>query len=477
MNKKQQLLKHYRQRKRTILLGIIFLLCLLIILAYFIPFVAYCIPLVIIAIWLGHEAWFADHLFYSAKQDYLYNFPTNTLQSTISLNDGFIKLPSSPSIITHDTIFLSVTLETSIMGYFLDPYITISTDNFIDRQEFERGVKGLRYLNLSGLAKQLTEGKVKLTSHHCNIIINELSLYAFNHPDYSQQRMMIIAPHADDAELAAFGQYSKNLATSIITLTQGEIEANYYQCTLNLSKTEAAQLKGRLRSWDSIAIPLWAKIPITQSIQLGYYCMQLQAMQKNPQQPFGSLESAENDIRLARIFNSLKVPSDKDGLPTWHNLTHDMQMLIEHFQPEVIILPHPQLDPHEDHIAASSLIDEVLTQTHWQPKTLLYYANHLHDNDRWPMGQAHNGIALPPITEPLANLALWSPVLTPQTQLNKILALGMQHDLQPPMPFKKKLRRLIQTILTGRKWPKSGENEYFRKAIRRHELFWVKPIK
>lgn len=476
MNKKQQLLKSYRQKKRIILVGTIISLCLLAVLAFFIPLIACFIPLIIVIIWLSHEAWLADHLFYSPKQDYLYHFPADTLQLKINLKDGMIHFPTSPSLAIYETLFLAVKIETNILGYLVDPYIIVCGEHFTDRQDFERGVKGLRFINLSGLAQQLTAGTIQLISHHCHLV-GELILYAFSNPDYSQQRMMIVAPHADDAELAAFGQYSKNSSTSIITLTQGEIETDYYQRTLHLDKTEAAQIKGRLRSWDSIAIPLWAGIVSSHCVQLGYYCMQLQAMQQSPTQPFSSLESAQQDVRLAHTFNTLTVPSDSDGLPTWSNLTKDMQMLIEHFRPEVIILPHPQLDPHEDHIAAGLLIEEVLHNSQWQPTTLLYYANHLYDNDRWPMGPAHNGIALPPITEPLTSYTLWSPLLTAQTQLNKTLALGMQHDLLPSMPFKKKLRRLIQTLLTGRKWPKSGENEYFRKAIRRHELFWVKPIK
>ena len=36
------------------------------------------------------------------------------------------------------------------------------------------------------------------------------------------------------------------------------------------------------------------------------------------------------------------------------------------------------------------------------------------------------------------------------------------------------LRRLIQRLLAGRRWPATGEDEFFRKAVRRHELFWVR---
>lgn len=40
---------------------------------------------------------------------------------------------------------------------------------------------------------------------------------------------------------------------------------------------------------------------------------------------------------------------------------------------------------------------EALQGLEWQPTAVLGYANHLHDNDRWPMGDAGAGIALPPL--------------------------------------------------------------------------------
>ena len=56
------------------------------------------------------------------------------------------------------------------------------------------------------------------------------------------------------------------------------------------------------------------------------------------------------------------------------------------------------------------------------------------------------------------------------------MALAMQHDLQGPLPLKKRLRRLIQRLLVGRAWPVTGEDEFFRKAVRRHELFWRREL-
>jgi len=52
----------------------------------------------------------------------------------------------------------------------------------------------------------------------------------------------------------------------------------------------------------------------------------------------------------------------------------------------------------------------------------------------------------------------------------------VQHDLQGPLPLKRRIRRWIQYLLVGRRWPATGEDEFFRKAVRRHELFWVRML-
>jgi len=107
---------------------------------------------------------------------------------------------------------------------------------------------------------------------------------------------------------------------------------------------------------------------------------------------------------------------------------------------------------------------------------LLLYVNHLHHNDRWPMGRAGDGVALPPHFNDQEAQHPWSLSLDGATQCDKSQALAMQHDLQTPLPFKKRLRRRIQRLLAGRRWPNTGENEFFRKAVRRHELFFVQAI-
>lgn len=254
-------------------------------------------------------------------------------------------------------------------------------------------------------------------------------------------------------------------------MTAGEIEAEHYR-RMGMNAADAARIKGRLRAWDSIAVPRWAGVAEERCVQLGYFCLQLPAMQAAPNRPVASREAELSDIRLFRQFNPFPLPADADGAPTWNNLLTDLRALLLKARPEVIVLPHPTLDPHPDHICAQQAVLEALQGLEWQPTTLLGYANHLHDNDRWPMGDSGAGIALPPVFDPAQVLRPCCLQLSIEQQRDKAMALGMMHDLQPRAPFKRRLRRALQRVLAGRAGSLYGENEFFRKAVRRHELFW-----
>lgn len=461
--RKQALLKQHRRQKRiALLLALVALLMVGVLVTW------WWMPILLVVGWVAHEAWFADHLFYAPGDDYSYAFAGDVPVLTGRIEAGRLVLDGDVG--AADTLILQVQLHAGLLGRWLDPYVVIGAD----RQDFERGVQGRRYLNLSGQHVQLASGNLSVRGRFCRIE-PAVTLYALSNPDYAEQRLMVIAPHADDAELAAFGLYSRARNASIVTLTQGEIEAEAYQ-TLGLDPAGAALLKGRLRAWDSLAIPLWGGVPQSQCLQLGYYCLQLPSMQAQPESAFGSRESGACDIRSVRAANVIRLPGDADGLPSWRNLVADLAAALERFQPEVVVTPHPQLDPHSDHVASTQALLNAIELSAWKPKTLLLYANHLHDNDRWPMGPAGFGIALPPAIEALPDDGLWSPTLDAAQRLDKAMALAMQHDLQGALPLKRRIRRLIQFVLAGRRWPATGEDEFFRKAVRRHELFWVRTL-
>lgn len=455
MTRKQQLLKRHRRNKRTaLIIGVLLLVLVGILVAWWLPL------LLALLAWVAHEAWFADHLFYAPNEDYQYRFAADAELAGVRLENGRLLLDQP--VDADATVVLAIKVKSTWLGRFFDPSVELADD----RQTFERGVNGVRYLNLSGL----TLSDLQLRGRHCRLL-GTPRLWAWTHPDYRAQRVMVIAPHADDAELAAFGLYSQAEQPWIVTLTAGEIEAEHYQ-QMGLDPVEAAHIKGRLRAWDSIAVPLWAGVPQAHCVQLGYFCLQLQAMQAAPDLPFASREAELTDVRPFRQFNPFPLPTDNDGLPTWNNLLADLRHVLLMARPEVIVLPHPVLDPHPDHLCAQQAVLDALQGLEWQPTTVLGYANHLHDNDRWPMGEAGAGIALPPLFDATQALRPCSLPLTLAQQRDKAMALGMMHDLQPAPPFKRRVRRWLQRVLAGRAKSPYGENEFFRKAVRRHELFW-----
>nr|WP_269136314.1 PIG-L family deacetylase [Pseudomonas shirazica] len=467
VSRKQQLLKRHRRNKRLgLLAGLVALVAVGVFSWWWLPLLL--LPL----LWAAHEAWFADHLFYAPGEDYAYDFGEQTREAPASLSGGLLK--ADCVLQGNETLILELRVKSSWLGRFFDPQVELMAGEQADRQTFERGVDGVRFLNLTGLAAPLQAGALRLRGRHCRLS-GQPRLWITPAVELQRRRVMVIAPHADDAELAAYGLYSQADETWVVTLTAGEIEAEHYQ-QMGLAKAEAARLKGRLRAWDSIAVPRWAGVAESRCVQLGYFCLQLPAMQAAPDQPAASREADLADIRVFRRFNPFPLPADDDGAPTWRNLLADLRALLEMAKPEVLVMPHPQLDPHPDHICAQAAVLEALQGLAWQPQTLLCYANHLHDNDRWPMGDSGDGVALPP---QLSAAQAWAPcslVLDLATQRDKAMALGMMHDLQPPAPFKRRLRRLLQRWLAGRRPSPYGENEFFRKAVRRHELFWRREL-
>ncbi|MCJ8170306.1 PIG-L deacetylase family protein [Atopomonas sediminilitoris] len=464
--RKQQLLQRHRRHRRLALAAGLPLIAVSAVWLWWLPG-----PLLLLA-WLLHEAYFADHLFYSPRDDYRYQWSSDALAVRLGA-DGSLGLAHLDGVAQADTLLLELRITADWRGRLLDPAVLIETDDVCDVQTFERGCAGVRVLNLSGMGEALAAGRVRLRGHYCRLA-GEAKLYVQHNADYAHQRMLILAPHADDAELAAFAQYQRAQQVQIVTLTVGELEAENYQA-LGLDRPAAAQLKARLRTWDSRHAASWGGVSAADCFQLGYFCMQLPAMRAEPLLGHVSQVAELSDIRPYRQGNALPLPGDVDGQPSWFNLLGDLRGLIEHYQPQVVVTPHPQLDPHADHQATTAALFEALSVSTHQPKTLLYYANHLHDNDRWPMGEQGHGVALPPALEPLSVEGVWSPCLSPAQRLDKHMALGLMHDLQGALPWKKRLRRLLQWGLAARRWPSLSTDEFYRKAVRRHELFFVHP--
>ena len=80
--------------------------------------------------WVAHEAWFADHLFYSPRDDYRYDFPADCLSVPVRLEQGVLRVDAD--LAGHDTLILELRLQATWLGRLLDPYVLLGSD----RQDF-----------------------------------------------------------------------------------------------------------------------------------------------------------------------------------------------------------------------------------------------------------------------------------------------------------------------------------------------------
>lgn len=123
--RKQQLLKRHRKHKRiALLVALVALLLLGALVAWWL------VPLLLVLGWIAHEAWFADHLFYSPQDDYDYVFPDDAQRYPVRIDGGRITQPERFE--AADTLILEIELKASWLGRWLDPQVWVGED----RQDF-----------------------------------------------------------------------------------------------------------------------------------------------------------------------------------------------------------------------------------------------------------------------------------------------------------------------------------------------------
>ena len=426
----------------------------------------------LVILYFIHTLFLADHLYYSVKTDYQFNFK-NSFEVAFELKDDAIFFNENFSN-RIDTCFLPLKIQAKWIGYFLDPYIEITIDAVSRRQYFERGANGTRYINISPYLSSLpNNNQLAIRFFACEGTSISKHAIAFNNEQLKDKSVLIISPHADDAELAAFGFYKNQKNVSIATITAGESEADRY-FSITKSKSEAGILKGKLRAWDSIVVPKWAGKHI-QAINLGYACSSLKEMFLHQKSIIKSRITDESNTNLYRQFNDCLLPTSNNPVNQWGNLVQDLVYLLERDKPQIVITPHPLLDSHSDHQYSTRAVLEACDQIEITP-TFLCYANHYQTTDQYPFGPEHTDIPLPPhfSSEKIADSIL-SYELSKADQIDKICALQMMHDLQRPIKLKRKIRVYLQQLIGRSSYP-YGQDEYFRKAIRTQEIFWVMQI-
>lgn len=331
---------------------------------------------------------------YDLHSDYVYSFPQNFTVPIKLEKDGF-NWPETEK--SWDTAILKIAVRSDWSSLLFKPFIEINYQGNISRQYFEKTAKGIRYLNLSHLAKSaqsLASGsKITLRGHSISWEQFSTELYIFKNADLSKEKILVIAPHPDDAEIAAFGFY-ENKDAYIVTITAGENGKPRFKRFFP-DKKEHALFQGKVRTWDSITVPFWGGIPPERCINLGYFDGTLESMFEKPSEKIVSV-AGTSDLRTFRKYNLSDLVLKETSDAKWSNLVEDLSRILTKINPSIIVASNPLTDSHPDHQFATIALCEALQKTGITKGYLYLYTIHDSFSARWPFGNATSLVSLPP---------------------------------------------------------------------------------
>ena len=353
------------------------------------------------------------------------------------------------------------------------PKVAVSAGGTTIEQYLDPGARGLRWINLTGLRNQLREGTaVELSPLGVTLDPAGASLRLFANRLAAQGPVLVIAPHPDDAEIAAFGYYASNAdRTTIVTVTSGNAgDANYEDHV----KDPAQQylLKGYLRAWDSVTIPWQGGVPPQRAYNLGYFDARLKTLREKPAEVVPELYGPNTDLAPYRKANVSTLLPNGPRPHTWNNLVADLRDIFKKVKPAVVVMPYPQLDTHADHQYAAVAAFEALAALDGAPAFLLYTNHATGTANLYPYGPAGTPLSLPPYAHAtLPVQGVYAHPVSPERQLRKLFALESMHDLR--LSPAEQDRCGDPAAPRRPDYPRQPAVDYLRRGPRPEELFFV----
>jgi LmbE family N-acetylglucosaminyl deacetylase len=409
---------------------------------------------------------------YDVQQDYSYSFsPAGSLTIPVTLERDAVVLPDWDG--PWDTALLRMEVESELMGWWFDPCVVIETDAGSDRQCFDRGGKGVRHALLPPGAVQ-PGAALRLHGEHLTWTVGASEVILFDAPDLTDKRILVLAPHPDDAEIAAFGLYASH-ESYIVTMTAGNYVDGLY-AGLGQDASVQDTLRGEVRTWDALTVPLWGGVTPDKVVSLGYLTYSLKAFHEAASA--GSpVPDAISRVPAAYRQGALEdLLGNRQATPEWNSVVADLVAVLDRIQPDVVVSPHPLLDDHTDHQYTTYALLEALDRLSDETTLLLLYNNHHVLAEHNPFGPSDTRITLPPWHDGLQIESLYSHEIPEDMQIRKLFALEAMHDLRmAPLrltggPTTVLRDRLEQAYELVRRDP-FGDYSYFRRAIRPNELF------
>ncbi len=410
---------------------------------------------------------------YDVSKSYYYTFK-NADVINLKLNNGKVSLPTNLG--NGKTAFLRVKIKSSFLGNFFSPHIELISKNLKVIDFFEYGGSGTRYLNISSLLNE-ESNEIELNSKYLKILDPNIELIFYPNSIKTDSKILVISPHPDDAEIAAFGLYSKFPNSFVLTITAGENGPMQYN-ELFTDSLQHYLKKGQIRTINSITVPLLAGISHENVLNFGYFDGTIKEMHDNNSLNIPSLIL---DTKIVDTFRSFNISSLKDsltGTSNWNSLVQNLQYVLNFYQPDIIVLPHPHMDSHSDHQFSTIGTFQALKNLDIKTGELYFYSNHQLETEFFPFGKTGGTISLPPnFNDDYYFSSIYSNPLSEMEQMEKVLALDAMNDLRPNTEWRFWDKLLKLSYDNFKVTLKGQQNSYFKRAIRSNELFFIIPIK
>lgn len=409
---------------------------------------------------------------YDVEQNYQYSFKnTGASLTDIYFKDGKIHLPKQNK--RNQTLFLKINIKTTFFGNFFQPYINAHSGDLSVTQYFEYSAKGVRYINISSLISSQKEIDILFDEKYVSIDDQSAKLVTFNNYDINDKKILILAPHPDDAEIAAYGLYSDHTKSYIITVTAGDA-GEYKYDEIYDNEADHYLKKGQLRTWNSITVPLLGGIPPEQSINLGFFDSTLKRMFQDKSKIIPAIFTKISNISTYRKINVSSLSNGLSGVSNWESLVNNLRYLLAEIHPSIIIAPYPALDSHPDHKFSSLALFEAIKKSNFRDGYLYLYSNHLSLNEYFPYGKEGGAISLPPnFDRTLYFDSIYSYALDSCKQKDKIFALDAMNDLRLDTEWRFVTGNIKNFIKISVRKILNRENDYYRRSVRSNELFFV----
>lgn len=411
---------------------------------------------------------------YDTTKSYIYDFNrSNANISDLDLKNGKIILTKSDNV--NRSVFLKVNVETSFLDKYFQPSIELTNGVSSVIQYFERGAKGIRYINISSL---MAKGKVEIALKGQYISFNKdtIQSISFNSQDIKKLKILVLAPHPDDAEIAAYGLYSDNNQSYVVTVTAGDAGKFKYN-EIYQNKVQHYLKKGELRTWDSITVPLLGGVSAEHILNLGFFDRSLIRMFKDQSKEVGGYYTDTLDINTYRKQNISRLATGLTGNSNWNSLVENLSYLLEKIKPDIIVTPYPALDTHPDHKLTTVALFDAIKASGIRDGNLYLYSNHFLFNEYYPYGKAGGTISLPPnFDDKIYFDSIYSHPLSSDKQKDKLFALEAMHDLRLDTEWRFSKAAIELAKKQIRRDIKGWENSYFKRSVRSNELFFVVKI-